>query len=217
MQIKSFTARSTKEVLSMIKAELGLDAVILDTQEEDGLITMTAALERATTHRTPSDAGNGRGTAPFAEQAGFFAEQGAARHDRAQAGSIGDRAETPARRGPRGRTATCPMQIQRPRHRNPPRFLRPPALPLRRLFRGRPPPLPRRPDPQGRALRLPCGTMFTGRPPRFPRGTMPRVRASGLPRGAAPGRMPMPARRPACRSRRADGSGRKNGTTSSSS
>jgi flagellar biosynthesis protein FlhF len=84
----------------MIKAELGPDAVILDTQEEDGLITMTAALERAPAHRTPFDAGNGRGTAPFAEQAGLFteqtglfAEQGTARRVRAQAAGPGDRAE----------------------------------------------------------------------------------------------------------------------------
>jgi flagellar biosynthesis protein FlhF len=77
MQIKSFTARSTKEVLSMIKAELGPDAVILDTQEEDGLISMTAALERAPVNRTPYDAGNGRRAAPFAEQTrqAPFAEQ----------------------------------------------------------------------------------------------------------------------------------------------
>jgi flagellar biosynthesis protein FlhF len=100
MQIKSFTARSTKEVLSMIKAELGPDAVILDTQEEAGLITMTAALERAPAHRNPPDAGAGRGTAPFAEQAGFFAEQaglfveqGTARRVRAQAAGPGDHAE----------------------------------------------------------------------------------------------------------------------------
>jgi flagellar biosynthesis protein FlhF len=47
MQIKSFSAPTSKEVLAQIKKELGPDAVILDTQEEDGLITMTAALERA--------------------------------------------------------------------------------------------------------------------------------------------------------------------------
>ncbi|MDR2799737.1 MAG: flagellar biosynthesis protein FlhF [Desulfovibrio sp.] len=48
MQVKSFSAKSTKEVLALIKEELGPDAVILDTQEEDGLFTMTAALERET-------------------------------------------------------------------------------------------------------------------------------------------------------------------------
>ncbi|MDR1685990.1 MAG: hypothetical protein LBR82_06065 [Desulfovibrio sp.] len=94
MQIKSFTARSTKEVLSMIKAELGPDAVILDTQEEGGQITMTAALERAPAHRTSFDAGSGRGTAPFAEQARFFAEQGeSARRGRARDGDARERGE----------------------------------------------------------------------------------------------------------------------------
>lgn len=53
MQVKSFSAKSTKEVLALIKEELGPDAVILDTQEEDGLITMTAALEREATRRNP--------------------------------------------------------------------------------------------------------------------------------------------------------------------
>ena len=47
MQIKSFTARTSKEVLAQIKEELGPDAVILDTREEDGEITMTCALERS--------------------------------------------------------------------------------------------------------------------------------------------------------------------------
>ncbi|MDR1490069.1 MAG: flagellar biosynthesis protein FlhF [Desulfovibrio sp.] len=59
MQVKSFSAKSTKEVLALIKEELGPDAVILDTQEEDGLITMTAALERETARRNPSAATHG--------------------------------------------------------------------------------------------------------------------------------------------------------------
>lgn len=46
MQIKSYSARTGKEVLAMIKEELGPDAVILDSKEEDGVITMTAATER---------------------------------------------------------------------------------------------------------------------------------------------------------------------------
>lgn len=46
MQIKSFSARSGKEVLARIKEELGPDAVILDSREENGVITMTAATER---------------------------------------------------------------------------------------------------------------------------------------------------------------------------
>ncbi|MDR2605441.1 MAG: hypothetical protein LBC55_08885 [Desulfovibrio sp.] len=89
MQIKSFSARSTKEVLSMIKAELGPDAVILDTQEEDGLITMTAALERAQAHRPPQGAGNGRAAA-------FPAESAApARRGRPHTGDIGEPAAPP--------------------------------------------------------------------------------------------------------------------------
>ena len=46
MQIKSFSARSGKEVLALIKEELGPEAVILDSREEGGVITMTAATER---------------------------------------------------------------------------------------------------------------------------------------------------------------------------
>ena len=46
MQLKTFTARSTSAVLSQIKEELGPDAVILDTREENGMISMTAAKER---------------------------------------------------------------------------------------------------------------------------------------------------------------------------
>ena len=47
MQLKTFSAPTSKEVLAQIKKELGPDAIILDTQEEDGLVIMTAALERA--------------------------------------------------------------------------------------------------------------------------------------------------------------------------
>ncbi len=46
MQLKTFSARSTAQILAQIKEELGPDAIILETREEDGLITMTAALER---------------------------------------------------------------------------------------------------------------------------------------------------------------------------
>ncbi len=46
MQLKTYSARSTSAVLAQIKDELGPDAVILDTNEEDGVVTMTAALER---------------------------------------------------------------------------------------------------------------------------------------------------------------------------
>ena len=46
MQLRTFTAESSARVLSQIREELGPDAVILDTREKDGLVTVTAALER---------------------------------------------------------------------------------------------------------------------------------------------------------------------------
>lgn len=46
MQMKTFSGIGTTTVLAQIKAELGPDAVILETREADGIITMTAALER---------------------------------------------------------------------------------------------------------------------------------------------------------------------------
>lgn len=45
MQVRTFSACGMAAVLGMIRDELGADAVILDTQEEDGIVTMTAALE----------------------------------------------------------------------------------------------------------------------------------------------------------------------------
>lgn len=46
MQLRTFSARTTTAVLTQIKEELGPEAIILDTREEDGVVTMTAALER---------------------------------------------------------------------------------------------------------------------------------------------------------------------------
>lgn len=46
MQLRRFSGSSSAAILTQIKAELGAQAVILDTQEQDGVITMTAALER---------------------------------------------------------------------------------------------------------------------------------------------------------------------------
>lgn len=46
MQLKTFTARSTAAIMTQIKEELGPEAIILETREEDGMITMTAARER---------------------------------------------------------------------------------------------------------------------------------------------------------------------------
>lgn len=64
MQIKTFSGRTSKEVLSQIKDALGPDAVILDTQEKNGQITMTAALERNPGQASPEPASQaGRATA----------------------------------------------------------------------------------------------------------------------------------------------------------
>lgn len=46
MQLCTFSATSSAEVLTRIRQELGPDAIILDTKEEDGVVTMTAALDR---------------------------------------------------------------------------------------------------------------------------------------------------------------------------
>lgn len=46
MQLKIFNASSSAAVLAQIKAELGSDAIILETREEGGQVFMTAALER---------------------------------------------------------------------------------------------------------------------------------------------------------------------------
>lgn len=46
MQLKTFNASSSAAVLAQIKAELGSDAIILETREEGGQVFMTAALER---------------------------------------------------------------------------------------------------------------------------------------------------------------------------
>ncbi len=63
MQVKVFSGPTPTAVLSSIKAELGSDAVILDTREtkEDGqtLITMTVALDRDSTEKTSEDSGGG--------------------------------------------------------------------------------------------------------------------------------------------------------------
>lgn len=72
MQIKSFSARSTKEVLTKIKEEFGSEAVILDTLEEDGIITMTAAAERLPgTQGQPDEEGSSEEEEMAQSRAGF--------------------------------------------------------------------------------------------------------------------------------------------------
>ena len=55
MQVRTFSARGMSAVLGMIREELGPDAVILDTQEEGGMVTMTAALEGVPAKQGPPD------------------------------------------------------------------------------------------------------------------------------------------------------------------
>ena len=45
MQMKTYNGPSMSSVLARIKAELGPDAVILETVEKNGVISMTAALD----------------------------------------------------------------------------------------------------------------------------------------------------------------------------
>ena len=60
MQVRTFSARGMSAVLGMIREELGPDAVILDTQEEDGVVTMTVALEDASAQQAqPETAATG--------------------------------------------------------------------------------------------------------------------------------------------------------------
>ena len=55
MQLCTFSATSSAEVLTQSRQELGPDAIILDTKEENGVVTMTAALDR------PAPKSNGSG------------------------------------------------------------------------------------------------------------------------------------------------------------
>ncbi len=63
MQLKTYSASSMTAVLSQIKQELGPDAVILESAEENGQFKVTAALERknSVTQRTGNSPGNGTG------------------------------------------------------------------------------------------------------------------------------------------------------------
>ena len=66
MQIKTFCAASSASVLAQIKAELGPEAIILETRQEDGLVHMTAALERDPYAELPSSQ----------DDDGYYADQG---------------------------------------------------------------------------------------------------------------------------------------------
>ncbi|MFC7048661.1 AAA family ATPase [Emcibacter nanhaiensis] len=58
MRLKIFSAKTMQEALSQIREKLGDNAVILDTEEEDGLVKITAAVE------APAARVNPRKTAP---------------------------------------------------------------------------------------------------------------------------------------------------------
>ena len=46
MRLKSFTAKTMKEAMQMVRDELGENAVIVATREESGGVRVTAALEQ---------------------------------------------------------------------------------------------------------------------------------------------------------------------------
>ncbi|MDR2076742.1 MAG: flagellar biosynthesis protein FlhF [Desulfovibrio sp.] len=76
MQMKTFSARSTSAVLAQIREDFGPDAVILDTSEEDGVISMTAARERDALRMPPvlsgeTSAGASYRPAPAAREDAF--------------------------------------------------------------------------------------------------------------------------------------------------
>ncbi|MDL2316368.1 hypothetical protein LJC59_04730, partial [Desulfovibrio sp. OttesenSCG-928-A18] len=72
MQIKTFTGRGSSAVLAMIKEDLGPDAVILDTREENGAVTMTAATERP----RPAQQASGMGVYSIGGQTSRFQPPG---------------------------------------------------------------------------------------------------------------------------------------------
>ena len=67
MRVKTFKGSNNKAVLDQIKAELGLDAVIIEsrTHTEDGqkVVTMTAALEKIGEEMVPPSSGRDKGSA----------------------------------------------------------------------------------------------------------------------------------------------------------
>ena len=70
MQVRTFSARGMSAVLGMIREELGPDAVILDTQEEDGIVTMTAALEGGPAKQGQPEAAGSRAAQAYVARGG---------------------------------------------------------------------------------------------------------------------------------------------------
>ncbi|MDR1360195.1 MAG: flagellar biosynthesis protein FlhF [Deltaproteobacteria bacterium] len=75
MQIKTFSAQSTTAVMARIREDFGPDAVILETREENGLISMVAARERAKAE-APQDLGAARSSGAPAFTQSLSARQG---------------------------------------------------------------------------------------------------------------------------------------------
>ena len=84
MQLRTFTARSTAAVMAQIKEELGPDAVILETREEDGMIIMTAARERAAVKTEGLMAGEDGVRAAMAAALGRMGREDPAPHARGE-------------------------------------------------------------------------------------------------------------------------------------
>ncbi|MDZ4761538.1 MAG: GTP-binding protein [Alphaproteobacteria bacterium] len=51
MKMKMFSAPSVDEAMAMVRKEMGPDAVILSTRDEDGVVEIRAAIERSFNHR----------------------------------------------------------------------------------------------------------------------------------------------------------------------
>lgn len=108
MQVRTFSARGMSAALGLIRDELGPEAVILDTQEEDGLVTITAALEGAPAKAAPSEeADEARPTITYSARGRMVAAATAAMERAAPAPDV------PVEAGPAGNTAAPPFGWQK--------------------------------------------------------------------------------------------------------
>ena len=51
MKMKMFVGKTEEEAMAMVRAEMGADAVILSTRDEDGRVEIRAAVERSFGHK----------------------------------------------------------------------------------------------------------------------------------------------------------------------
>ena len=51
MKMKMFIGKTEADALAQVRAEMGPDAVILSTRDEDGRVEIRAAIERSFNHR----------------------------------------------------------------------------------------------------------------------------------------------------------------------